>query len=375
MNAFFAIYSLCFAFLYIAPSMVFFRRLKITSGLKELQNLTVTPLYDKNKNAAAIRNNFDAFSFGLGKTLRGNYPLKILRRICADAENGKRYNPAFYLSLYKKHCNRFLGNLFLASHIAPLIILVVAKFTIGNLFDILLSLQFAWYVLLVVLQRLLAHKFDVFTEVFYLRWYDKILNYDMISINALKDKLFNESHSVSDAEIHKIVSRLKEAFSVPVETLLSSSSILASALEEFAEVKQKGEIITAESIAGSLDANFKRIELLCENLESAAALSEESYKELHTFIRANKPTINAINTLADEFSSLRKTMAGHMTSSEITAIEKLSNITAVLENNVSKTFTTIEETLKMNTQELSRTYGRFFEICKSLNEGQMGEDA
>jgi hypothetical protein len=375
MNTLFVIYCLCFIFLYITPTALFLRGLKITNELKELQNLAIEPQYDKNKNIVFITNNFDNFSLGLKTVVRGNYPLKILERICADAKSGKKYNPDFYLSLYKKHYIGFLGNLFLASHIAPVITIIAAKFAIDNLFDILLSLQFMWYILLIVLQRLLAYNFDVFTEVFYLNWHDKILNFDAISIDALKDRLFKKSHSVSGEEIRKTASELEKAFSLPVKTLLSSSSVLASALKEFTEEKQKDEIVTAESIIAALDANFKRIELLCENLERTAALSGESYKDLHNFVHTNKVTINAINKLAGEFSNLRKTLAGNMDTYETAAIEKLGEITTALENNVNKTFTTIEETLITNARELSKTYDRFFDICKTLNERQAEEDA
>jgi hypothetical protein len=371
----FVIYGLCFVFLYIVPATLFLRRLKIPGELRKLENLTVEPHYDKNKNVAFIKNNFDVFSFGLGRPLRGNYPLKILRRICINAENGKRYNPALYLSLYKKEHIRLLGNLFLASHIAPLIILFWPGFAPGDLFDILLSLQFMWYVLLVVLQRLLARNLDAFTEVFYRNWHDKLLNFDIISVNALKDRLFNETHSVSDTEINNITSKLKDAFSAPAAALLSASSVLAAALAEFSAGNRKGELVTAESVIASLDANLKRIELLCENLENAAALSKESYKDMHKFVHTNEITINAVNALADEFSGLRRTLAGHLDASGNTAIEKLAGIATALENNVNKTFMAIEETLKTNTQELSKTYEYFFDICRTITERQAEEDA
>lgn len=371
----YTIYTLCFICLYIAPATLFLRRLKITGELKELQNLTIEPQYDKNKNVLHMTSNFGDFSLGLKTVARGNYPLKILGRICADAENGKKYHPAFYLSLYKTNYVRFLGNLFLASHIPLLITIITGEFAGGILFGPLLPPLFVWYVLLIVLQRLLAHHFDVFTEVFYTNWYDKTLNFDAIFMNELKAKIFKESHSVSDAEIHKIISELKETFSDPVKTLVSSSSVLASALSGLAEEKQKGGIVTSESVITALDANFKRIELLCENLEHAVSLSKESYKELHKVVRTDKVTINAVNKLTDEFFSLRKTLADNTSAYETAAIEKLGEITAALENNVNKTFTTIEETLTTNARELFKMYEHFFDICKTLNEHQAKEDA
>jgi hypothetical protein len=371
----FVVYSVCFAVLYITPASLFLRRLKIAPALKELKNLTVSPQFDKENNAVSVKNNFSDFSSGLEKAARGSYPYKILRRVCEDSEKGKSCNPAFYLSLYKNHCGRFLGNLFLASHIAPFVVLTAAKFLslpFENFLDRLILFQFVWYFLIAVLRLLLARNFDMFTEIFYREWYNKLLNFDAISIDALKDTVFKDF--VSAAEINKTVSNLRETFSAPLETLSSSIPALASALEEAGGEKQKGALVTAESVIASFDASFKRIELLCKNLENAAALSEESYKELHTFAGANKDTINAINTLAGEFSALRTTLAGHISASENAAIEKLGGVTTALENNVNKMFAAMQETLNTNTQELSKTYERFFDICKTISEGLTEEE-
>jgi hypothetical protein len=373
MNSVFVVYALCFIFLYIAPAVWFIRSLRITDGLKELQDLVIKPQHDKTKNIVCITNNFDDFSIGLGKAMHGNYLLKILQRICADLKNGNRYNPDFYLSLYKKNYTRFSGNLFLVSHIAPIAIITM-EFTAGDLFNIILPLQFIWYLLLIALQFLFAYNFDAFTKVFYMNWQDKLLNLDTIFIDELKDKLSKEYDSVSDTGIHKIMSELEKAFSVPVEELSSASATLTSAIKELGTEKHKDGIVTPESIINALDANFKRIGLLCESLESAAELSAKSYNDMHKFISADKLTIDAIHKQTDEFSRLRKTLADNINSYETATAKKLGEITATLETNVNKIFTTIDKTLTVNTQELSKMYEHFFDVCKTLNEHLAEED-
>jgi hypothetical protein len=317
--------------------------------------------------------NFDAFSKGLEKSIHSSYPFKILWRICTDTQNGKRYNPLFYLSRYKNLQYRFLGDVFLASHIAPVIVLIMANFTLDNLFDVLLSLQFIWYVLIIAGQRLLSWNYVLFEDIYYRVWYDKLLNYDMLSMTALKDKLFKETYFVTPGEINKMLLNIHDTFKEPVKTLLVSSEKLSAALEKFAAEKEKGKIVTVESVIVSLEANLKRLEVLCEQLENSALLSKESYKELYKIINANKIDVNAVNTLANEFSSLRNTLADYTNAAETAAVEKLANITSTLENSVNKTFSTIETTLKTNAQELSKTYDRFFEICKVLVEKQEKE--
>jgi hypothetical protein len=356
------------------PATLFLRRSKITETLKELHGLKIEPMYDKDKNIMYLLTSYKEFSAAPENVSHGSYPLKLLQRICVDVENGKKCSPDLYLLIYKNYYVKYLGNLFLASHLAPLITLITAvNSTIlfpGDLFTSLVFLQFVWYFLLIVLQRLFAGNFDVFTEVFYRNWYDKLLNFDTISNDALKNKLFNELHSVSYIEIAKMIEKLNESFSVSTETLSSASSVLASTLKEFTDEKQKGNIMTIETVVASLDANFKRIELLCEKLENIAVLAEESYKETHKFVRANKPSITAINALASEFSNLQKTITDYQNVSESAALERLTETSVSLENNINKTFAAIEETIKANTQYLIETYERFFEISKALNKKQ-----
>jgi len=363
------VYGLCFVFTYVIPLILFLRRLKIIPELKDLKNLVSDPQYDKDSNVASIKTYFGAFSTGLEKSIRKNYIFKILSRICADVKDGKKYNPSFYLSLYRKCQYRFLGNVFLASHIAPVLVIVLAQFSLDN-FDVLLSLQFIWYVLIIAGQRLLSRNYDLFTEMFYCNWYNKLLNFDMLSINALKEKIFNETYIITPEEINKILLEMRNAFKEPVDLLLSSSEKLSSALETFTGEIQKYDLVTVESVVASIEEKVNSFESLCKQLEKITLQSKESYTYLSKHVDKNKININAINTLANEFSDLRNTLAGYTNTAETAAIKKLADITSALENNVNKTFTTIEDTLKTNAAELSKSYDRFFEICKLIVENQ-----
>jgi len=367
------VYGLCFIFAYLIPLTLFLRRLRTIPELKDLTNLISWPHYDKNNNVVSIQTNFDAFSAGLEKSIHKNFIFTILCRICADVKDGKRYDPSFYLSLYKRYQYQFLGNIFLASHIAPVILLFLNQLSLDNIFDVLLSLQFIWYVLIVAGQRLLSRNFNAFTEMFYCTWYNKLLNFDTLSINALKEKLFNETYFVTPDEINKILLEMQGAYKKPVELLLSSSENLSTALENFTNEMQKYDLVTVESVISSIEEKIKSFDSLGEQLENLISQSKEVYTNLLKYTDKNKIDINAINTLANEFSNLRNTLAGYTNTAETVAIEKLAVITSALENNVNKTFTTIEDTLKTNAIELSKSYDRFFEICKILIEDQEKE--
>jgi hypothetical protein len=364
------IYGLCFVFTYLVPLIIFFRRLRIFPELKELKNLNSEPKYDKDRNVVSIETNFDAFSGDLGKEVHKTHVFSVLKRICTDVKDGRRYNPSVYLSLYKKYQYRFLGNVFLASHIAPIIVLFMTQFSLDNLFDVLLSLQFMWYVLIIVSQRFISGNYYLFTEIYYCNWYNKLLNFDALSINALKERLFKETVFVTPDEIGKMLNQMQDTFKGPFEMLLLSSEKLSSALEVFIGELQKYDLVTAESIIVSLEEKIKRFEFICEQLENSVLLTKEAHGYLSNHIENNKIDINAINGLANEFSNLRSTLAGYTNTAETAAIEKLSGVTSTLENNVNKTFATIEETLKANAVELSKSYDQFFEICKMLINNQ-----
>ena len=382
------VYGLCFIFTFLVPFAIFLRRMKMLPWLWDLENLVSEPQYDKDNNVLSIDNNFKEFSGNMGKSIHHNYFFKILSRICADVKDGNRYEPSFYLMLYRKYQYRFLGNIFLASHIAPVLFLLLRQFNFhnmfgvvlflrlntGNMFGVLLFLQFIWYVLIIAGQRLLSGKYDLFTEMFYCGWYNKLLNFDMLSINALKKNLFSMTYFVTPDEINNILMETRNAFREPVELLLSSSQKLYSALETFTNDIRKFDLVTVESIIGSIEEKIKSFEELCEHLNKTTLQSEESYTYLLNFVDKSTIDINAINTLANEFSDLRKTLAGYTVTAETTAIEKLSNVTNTLEVNINKTFTAIEETLITNTVELSKSYNYFFELCKKLVEDQEKEN-
>ncbi|GMO52844.1 MAG: hypothetical protein Pg6C_19020 [Treponemataceae bacterium] len=359
------IYTISFFSLSLS-AVLFLRRTIITDALKELRGLTFEPHCDENSNSVIVKNNFTEFYTGIPKALRFNYPLLMLKKICADIEESKNYNGAWYLSLYKKYHTGFLGRLFIASLIAPIVALITADDEY-SLVPLIIALQCVVFLLFGILFLILFRNFDAFTKIFYQQWYDTLLNFDAMRTEALQGKFFEESDYLSGEELKNTLQELQNVYSLQIDFLSKAVSELASSLQQLADEKNKGEIVTIETIVNSLEANFKRIGEMCSYFESAVKTLELSYKELIDFTGADKPTISAVNNLVVEFSELRKTLSSYASASENAAIKKLDDISAALEATVDKTFTTIDSTIQRNAEYLFESYKRFFELCKTLH--------
>jgi hypothetical protein len=82
---------------------------------------------------------------------------------------------------------------------------------------------------------------------------------------------------------------------------------------------------------------------------------------------ASQINVKKINVVAREFGELRKAIIDSAQGGGNSAVEKLESISAALENNIGKTFDSINETLKANTEKLNASYEQFFEICKAIS--------
>ena len=362
----FVIYGICFIITFVIPLLVFFRRIKIFKELKELKNLNTELIFDKDRNVVAIKNNIKKFNRELEMNIDNNHIYNILERICNDVHDGKKYNPSFYLSLYKKIQYRFIGNIFLVSHIAP-IILFIFKYNFAYYsFNGLFLLQFVWYILIIATNYYISRQYFSFSEVFYCNWYNKLLNFDTLSINDLKEKYLNGNYYITTEQIERMLLEIKQTFNEPLEMLSSSIEKQSSTLQVFNEEIQKYNLVNIESLIVNIDENIKRFESLSKLLEDSTIYLKDSSNYLSKSIENRKIDINAINSLAGEFYKLRNTIIENKSNMETVIIEKLTSVTSVLENNINKTFTSIEETLKMNATELEKSYNEFFEICKLI---------
>ena len=361
-------YIVCFVFIYFIPMMIILRRLKILPELRELNHLITSPQYDKDKNVISIKSNITDFSNKYAGIMRKNYIFKILLLICNDINNGKKYNPMYYLSLHKNYINRSIGYIFLFSHLAPLLLFIFMFEPFDYFIDLMIFRQFIWYILIIALHQFLIKKYNSFTEIFYSRWFNTLLNYDLLSINALKEKLFHETYFITPEEIKDLLIDIQNSFKEPLKTLMISSEKLFFALEKLSNDIQNENVITSESIIKIFDDNINKSNELCLQMENITSLTKGSQYELLKYVENNKIDINTINSLSNELSNLRKYLLAFMENHENVAIENLSNVTYYLETNINKTFEAIEDTLKANTEKLSKSYDNFFELCKLLTE-------
>ena len=169
-------------------------------------------------------------------------------------------------------------------------------------------------------------------------------------------------------ELQNNIKMMHEVYAVQSEALAASNRELAEAVRLLAEEKRTESRLSVESLAAALDANIGRIEMLCANFEEMGKSLESSYQKLSDFIKAHKPELSAINKLAGEAAQLRSALTTHTTPAETAAIERINSICTVLEQNVSGTWTNINDTLTRNAQELFETYERFFEICNVISK-------
>ncbi|GHV78313.1 hypothetical protein AGMMS49944_01040 [Spirochaetia bacterium] len=369
MDNFAFVYSLGFIFLFLLPVIIFFRRIRITKELKDLTGLSLEPEYSPDANTLIVKNNAAEFANSLDKKMKKNHILKILNRICKDAENGKIANKEFYLFLYKSLQNKFLANIFLASFIVPAILLIAQLNNSGiSNVELLFTVQFIWYVLIAALKRVLEGNYEAFAEHFYINWYEMILNLDSIVINAISLKLSEETNSTSIVLLNNTIANLQNVYSQQSENLAKSNETLAQKLENLTASRMNGEIVSIENIIQALDKNNGSIETLYKNLNNIALSMEEWKKSMPKLTATNSINIEAMNKLSDGLNQFRHSIIEQSNCTEKEVAHILGNITTDLQNNVNRTFTNIEETLTKNAAELSKSYERFFEICKILSE-------
>ncbi|GMO17256.1 MAG: hypothetical protein Pg6A_03550 [Termitinemataceae bacterium] len=369
MSAIIIVYGIYFILL-IAAAVWFLRRCVITNTLESLRGLSVQAQCNEADNIVLIKNNFAEFYLGIPGTQKNNFPLLLLKQICADVEEGKNYSGGWYLSRYKKYHTKFLTAVILISFAAPLLAIFAAGIAGDSEYIAvpLIAFQSVYFLLTGILRCMLARNFDLFTGVFYKEWYDKLLNFDAMRFSIIQNKF-------SEEKLRGILSEMQSVYTAQSEALVKANTELAAQIQRLADEKQKGSIITVEGVTSAFEANLSRIEAFCANIEASAGALETSFKTLPDFTGKNKNALNTVNKMAGEFAELRETLLTHTSAGETAAIEKFDAISAALETDVHKTWTNIDETLTRNAKELSDSYEHFFELCKTLTSAsKKGDD-
>ena len=204
-------------------------------------------------------------------------------------------------------------------------------------------------------------RFDLIEQ--YIKFVQKSASRVKNTAIAIKDR--GEAAAQNRAELQRNIKALHEVYAVQSEALAASNRELAEAIKLLSEEKRAE---SAPPLADVFDSAIGRIETLCGAFENMGKAMEGSYQKASDFINANKPTLNAINKLADELAQMRIALTTHTPPVEAAAIESITRVCDTLENNVSGAWTNINDTLTRNAQELSATYEHFFALCKTITE-------
>jgi hypothetical protein len=359
------IYILWFLFLYILPAIVLFKMTAITPDMMELRGLTLIPRFNAEKEAMSLDNNFHGF-LSLYPHLKkiNNIVIKILQRMCNDAEKGNVFNPNVYILKYKNTLDRFAGYVFLGTFIPFLMVLILDNDSIYNL----LVIQAVCLVLILILHRLLSYRFEIFQEIFWKHWYDKILNFDLISINMIRPYLLNMQESPETNALLSAVKKLAETVEKQSDLLMNNTNDMSLKLDEFIRLQKPREGITCQNTADSLNDTLKKTAEIGANLDDVCEKIERSLNSLIKITEKDKLDINTINKNASLLSEIKKLFTAYRSEALSAEISNLQKVTSILENNISNVFALIDETIKTNASGLSASYGKFSELCKKFTD-------
>ncbi|MDR1363647.1 MAG: hypothetical protein LBJ35_06320 [Spirochaetaceae bacterium] len=147
------------------------------------------------------------------------------------------------------------------------------------------------------------------------------------------------------------------------DELQKESLALRIKLCELIAEDQKNEQLVAKTITNAVE----RLESVKTDFNNTAQLIKESSDNLLRLEPNTKLKVGAVNKMARELDALRTIILDALHGGDNTVIERLNSISEALESNITKTFSTIDVTLKENAEKLFESYERFFELCKNMS--------
>ena len=358
-----------FCTLYLLPCTIIFKLTSVEPKAASLEGLILKPRKNKNKNILSVDNNIEEFIKSLKvneKIKKYSVVLKILKTMCNDAKCGEKYHPELYLSILKNTFDRFFSVMLLFSFFPVVMSLIFGKIII-SFYDFLL-IQLLCTGLVVFINVIVKNKYYKFNEIYFKNWYDKILNFDLIAINEIKSGIQKDSDSNEDSALADIIPKLINMSAVFDESIKHSTSLLTEKLDEFMKFRQTSEFISYKDVLGSMQSGIEKIGELSNSYEQISGNINTALSGLNELASMPKSSIEAINGNAALLKEIRDKFSGYQEASCAAELAQLQTITVILENNVGKTFSSIEAALNKTTQSLGDSYDRFFEMCKKFNE-------
>jgi hypothetical protein len=322
----------------------------------------------KKGNVVAITNDFDAFMRKNPNLKESNIVVKALRTICNDANNGVCHNPNLYLSNFRATLHKFVFWILLGSHI-PLISLLFLEFMMPYApYAEIIKYQICCYVLIYILEMAVQYKYAQFTRCFYNNWYDKILNFDLLTVSMIRNdteqiKSLSNSHDLLEA-----VNTFTEVNANLSATLTSHTNMLSQKLDGLLNQQDKTKSINAENVLLSLDDSIIKYREMNVHFQAISENIRNSFESLTRLSQNKRDEINAINKNTELLLDLRERFKTYQSEAFKTELAHLQSITTSLENNATKAFLSIDTAVTQNFSRLETGYDKFFDMCRTLSE-------
>jgi hypothetical protein len=352
------IYILWGVFLFLFPALVFVRFLALPEKLISLEGLAVKPYFDKEKDVTRADTNYDKFMAavcsGKASVWKKNIPLVILGVLCRDAHNGVKYHPELYLARYKNSVRHFTAYIFLGSFLPSLLLLFKFLFFYEpENIPIVIVLQACCLVLVFFLYRILYYLFESFEAVFYKNWFDKILNFDVLTIRELRPRALDSLAAVFQQDIWQKINE--------------GSAALARQIEKFNNFRERGRELSGEGLVETAQSKIAMLGELSAALEAICDKADAALKSLALLARRNKADINAITENTAKLIELKDLMLNWRNNSQDAELDALHKVTEKLEHGITQVFSNMEQTVELNARELSASFERFSDACRSLS--------
>ncbi|MDR2194420.1 MAG: hypothetical protein LBP19_08150 [Treponema sp.] len=368
------IYALWFLLLYILPVIYFSKKTRTTQELLDLSGLKLAPVIDKNQNVIKMNSNFNDFVNKQSNIMKNNFIIEILGRMCTDAKVGKKVNQNAYISNYKEKCDKFVAYVFFLMHIpfiASLYVMyagVIAASTKTSLLSFLFMIHTFCFICILLLKRHADSKVALFTDALYTRWYDKIANFDLITIKELRPAVLNALKSEDTNRLLSAVNIFSATNTKRCDMLLQSTTDMTAKLDEFIKLQSGTEVITWQNITGFFNDALKKINELNSTLSVICEHINAIMPKCTELADKTKVDINAMNKNAALLLELKQLLSAYKSDAFSVELHHLERITDSLEHTISGTFTSIDTIIKKNADDLRSSYDKFFAICETFNE-------
>jgi hypothetical protein len=352
------VYILWGLFLFLFPVLVFVRFLALPAKLVFLKGLAVKPYFDKEKNVTRVDTNYDEFMTavcaGNAPVWKRNIPLLILGALCRDAHDGVKYHPEVYLARYKNSIRRFTGYIFLGSFLPALLLLFrFLIFYVPENALLVIVLQACCLLLVFSLGHVLCYLFEAFEAVFYKNWFDKILNFDALTIRELRPQALDSLAAVFQQDIWQKINE--------------GTAALAGQIEKFRNFREQGREFSGEDIVETAESKIIMLGELGAALGEICDKTDTALKGLASLARRNKTDINAITENTAALIELKGLMLNWRNNSQDAELDTLRQVTEKLEHGITQSFSNMEQTAELNARELSASFERFSEACNRLS--------